>query len=57
MWWEVLDRWKSVEIEKLGKEKEPYRLIDISMDGESITNMGGTTSTISVKMPPKYTKI
>ena len=54
---EVLDRWKSIAIEKLGKEKEPYRLIDISMDGESMTNMKGTTSTIVVKTPPKYTKI
>ena len=54
---EVLDRWKSIAIEKLGKEKEPYRLIDISIDGKSITNMEGTTATISVKMPPKYTKI
>ena len=54
---EVLDRWKSIAIDKFGKEKEQYRLIDIYIDGESVTNMKGTTATIRVKMTPKYTKI
>lgn len=53
---EVLDRWKSIAIEKLGKEKEPYRLIDISIDGESVTNMKGTTATVSIKLLPSIQK-